>query len=62
MRLVIMYYVYSRNIKTAIEYCIGSFETAKEAVAKIAKSYAFDGYMNTQGSYYYYMVKGVNKV
>ena len=48
-----MFYVYARHIQTGKEQYIGSFDTEKEAVHKIAACYRIDARTCQEDEYYY---------
>ena len=53
-----MFYVYSKNMRTAVEYCIGKFTTSREAIDRISRSYALDkSFLKPKDDYYYCMVE-----
>lgn len=49
-----MFYVYCKYIKTGKEEFINSYETAPEAIKKIASNYNIDKNINQLGGYYYF--------
>jgi len=50
-----MYYIYCRHIKTGREQFVNTYETAKEAIEKIASNYNIDKQTCQFGEYYYFM-------
>ena len=50
-----MFYVYSKYIKTGKEDFVNCYETAQQAVEKIASNYQIDKSINQLGEYYYFM-------
>lgn len=50
-----MYYVYCKHIKAGKEEFINCYETAREAIEKIARNYNIDKGINQLGEYYYFM-------
>lgn len=52
-----MYYVYQKHLATGHEQYVGSFDTAKEAVHRIAALYRLDAKSCQQDEYYYFMKK-----
>jgi hypothetical protein len=50
-----MFYVYARHIQTGKEQYIGSFDTEKEAVHKIAACYRIDARTCQEDEYYYFL-------
>ena len=53
---LIMWYVYSRHIKSGKEQFVRmSFETASSAIKHIAKCYEIDKDLHQLGEYYYFM-------
>ena len=51
----IMFYVYCKYVKTGKEDFINSYETAQQAIEKIASNYNIDKNINQLGEYYYFM-------
>lgn len=50
-----MYYIYQRHLATGREQYVGSYDTAKEAVRRIAALYHLDAQSCQQDEYYYFM-------
>lgn len=50
-----MWYVYSKHLDTGREDYVGCYDTAKEAVHKIASCYAIDKTHCMEDEYYYFM-------
>ena len=50
-----MFYVYCQYIKTGKEDFINCYETAQQAIEKIASNYNIDKNTNRLGEYYYFM-------
>lgn len=50
-----MYYVYQRHLSSGREQYVCAFDTAKEAVHKIAACYRIDAQTCQQDEYYYFM-------
>ena len=50
-----MFYVYCKHIKTGKEEFINTYETAQQAIEKIASNYQIDKGINALGEYYYFM-------
>ena len=50
-----MFYVYCQYIKTGKEDFINCYETAQQAIEKIASNYNIDKNTNQLGEYYYFM-------
>jgi len=50
-----MFYVYCKHTKTGKEEFINTYETAQQAIEKIASNYQIDKRINALGEYYYFM-------
>jgi hypothetical protein len=50
-----MFYVYCKFIKTGKEDFVNCYETAQQAIEKIASNYNIDKNINQLGEYYYFM-------
>ena len=50
-----MFYVYFKYIKTGKEGFANCYETAQQAIEKIANNYNIDKSINQLGEYYYFM-------
>lgn len=50
-----MYYVYQKHLSSGREQFIGVYDSAKEAVHKIAVCYRIDAQTCQQDEYYYFM-------
>lgn len=50
-----MFYVYSKHLKTGKEEFVFCYETAEEAIKKIAGNYNIDKDLGQLGEYYYFM-------
>ena len=50
-----MFYVYCKHIKTGKEEFVSCYQTAQEAIEKIASSYNIDKRACQFGEYYYFM-------
>jgi hypothetical protein len=50
-----MFYVYSKHIKTGKEEFVNCYQTAQEAIEKIASNYNIDKRTFQFGEYYYFM-------
>ena len=51
----IMFYVYSKHIKTGKEEFVNCYQTAQEALEKITNNYNIDKRTCQSGEYYYFM-------
>jgi len=51
----IMFYVYCKHIKTGKEEFVNCYQTAQEAIEKIASNYNIDKRTCQFGEYYYFM-------
>ena len=52
-----MFYVYCRHLSSGREDFVGVYDTAKEAVHKIAQCYYIDAHSCQKDEYYYFMKK-----
>jgi len=50
-----MFYVYCKHIKTGKEEFVNCYQTAQEAIEKIASNYNIDKRIFQLGEYYYFM-------
>lgn len=50
-----MWYVYCRYIKTGKENFVDCYETAEQAIERIARNYSTDKILGVLGEYYYFM-------
>jgi hypothetical protein len=50
-----MFYVYCKHVKTGKEDFVNCYETAQQAIEKIASNYNIDKRMHQLGEYYYFM-------
>ena len=53
--VILMYYVYQKHLSSGHEEYIGVYDSAKEAVHKIASCYRIDAQTCQQDEYYYFM-------
>ena len=53
----LMYYVYSKYLKTGKEDFLRIFDTSEDAIRHIAKCYRLDSGLCQLGEYYYFMIK-----
>ena len=54
---LMMWYVYCRHLSSGREDFVGVYDTAKEAVHKIAQCYYIDAHSCQKDEYYYFMKK-----
>lgn len=52
-----MFYVYCRHIKSGREAFVNCYDTAEQAIEKIAHNYRIDKNIGSLGEYYYFMKK-----
>lgn len=52
-----MFYVYAKYIKTGKEDFIHTYDSAEDAIHKIANNYKIDKEIGQLGEYYYFMVR-----
>lgn len=50
-----MWYVYMKHVVTGREEFVGTYDTPREAVCKIAECYRIDWNCCQRGEYYYFM-------